>query len=118
MSPFKGFSENGESKSDEDFNNAQNAPGYGSGSDSAPVSGLQKELIAVDEVLARKMALVNGAIDEIGMTPFQWKLFFLNGFGYAVDSVCTIPSPIPTMLSADVDVDSSSSSVNPLRSQP
>jgi hypothetical protein len=87
MSPFKGFSDSGESKSDEDFNNANNAPGYGSGSDSAPVSGLQKELIAVDEVLARKMALVNGAIDEIGMTPFQWKLFFLNGFGYAVDSV-------------------------------
>lgn len=41
----------------------------------------------VDPILARKMALVNSAIDEIGMTPFQWKLFFLNGFGYAVDSV-------------------------------
>lgn len=42
---------------------------------------------AIDAVLARKMALVNSAIDEIGMTGFQWKLFFLNGFGYAVDSV-------------------------------
>jgi hypothetical protein len=41
----------------------------------------------IDPVLARKMTLVNNAIDEIGMTPFQWKLFFLNGFGYAVDSV-------------------------------
>jgi hypothetical protein len=41
----------------------------------------------IDPVLARKMTLVNDAIDEIGMTPFQWKLFFLNGFGYAVDSV-------------------------------
>jgi hypothetical protein len=40
-----------------------------------------------DPVLAKKMALVNQAIDDIGMTPFQWKLFFLNGFGYAVDSV-------------------------------
>lgn len=51
---------------------------------------LHKELIDTtkfDDVLARKMALVNAAIDEIGMTPFQWKLFFLNGFGYAVDSV-------------------------------
>src|ERR1700733_15251868 len=51
---------------------------------------LQKEVYnstAVDPVLAKKMALVNNAIDEIGMTPFQWKLFFLNGFGYAVDSV-------------------------------
>lgn len=42
---------------------------------------------AIDPVLAKKMFLVNEAIDEIGMTPFQWKLFFLNGFGYAVDSV-------------------------------
>ena len=41
----------------------------------------------IDPVLAKKMALINGAIEEIGMTPFQWKLFFLNGFGYAVDSV-------------------------------
>ena len=51
---------------------------------------LQKEVwdaSAVDPVLAKKMALVNDAIDEIGMTTFQWKLFFLNGFGYAVDSV-------------------------------
>lgn len=51
---------------------------------------LRKEVwdaTAVDHVLAKKMALVNNAIDEIGMTPFQWKLFCLNGFGYAVDSV-------------------------------
>jgi hypothetical protein len=41
----------------------------------------------IDPVLARKMALVNSAIDEMGMTSFQWKLLFLNGFGYAVDSV-------------------------------
>ncbi|KAL4871690.1 hypothetical protein BDV12DRAFT_205993 [Aspergillus spectabilis] len=53
-------------------------------------TGLQKELIAVDSVLAKKMELVNGAIDEIGMTPFQWKLFFLNGFGYAVDSLLVV----------------------------
>lgn len=53
-------------------------------------TGLQKELASVDQVLVRKMALVNGAIDEIGMTGFQWKLFFLNGFGYAVDSVLGI----------------------------
>lgn len=41
----------------------------------------------VDPVLANKMALINATIDEIGMTPFQWKLFVFNGFGYAVDSV-------------------------------
>ena len=55
---------------------------------------LQKEVFdatKLDPVLAKKMALVNKAIEEIGMTPFQWKLFFLNGFGYAVDSVSSHP---------------------------
>ena len=41
----------------------------------------------VDPVLNAKMHLVNDAIDEIGFTPYQWKLFVLNGFGYAVDSL-------------------------------
>lgn len=53
---------------------------------------LQKEIYdtsAIDPILAKKMALTNNAIDEIGMTPWQWKLFCLNGFGYAVDSVKT-----------------------------
>jgi hypothetical protein len=45
------------------------------------------DIKAIDPVLSRKMALVNTAIDQIGMTSFQWKLFYLNGFGYAVDSV-------------------------------
>lgn len=45
------------------------------------------DVYAIDPVLARKMALANKAIDEIGMTGFQWKMFYLNGFGYAVDSV-------------------------------
>jgi hypothetical protein len=52
------------------------------------------DLEAIDPVLSRKMALVNKAIDEIGMTSFQWKMFFLNGFGYAVDSVGTSRSPL------------------------
>ncbi|KGO40160.1 Major facilitator superfamily domain, general substrate transporter [Penicillium expansum] len=43
-----------------------------------------------DPVLARKLSLINTAIDKIGMTPFQWKLFFLNGFGYTVDSLLVI----------------------------
>ena len=57
---------------------------------------LEKEVFdvtQVDPVLAKKMALINQAIEEIGMTPFQWKLFFLNGFGYAVDSVRNASSP-------------------------
>jgi hypothetical protein len=40
-----------------------------------------------DKVLALKMHYVNNAIDEIGFTTYQLKLFFLNGFGYAVDSL-------------------------------
>ena len=40
-----------------------------------------------DETLAIKMQYVNNAIDEIGFTSYQLKLFFLNGFGYAVDSL-------------------------------
>ena len=49
-----------------------------------------KEVFSVDRidpVLQRKMALVNESIDNIGMAGFQWKMFVLNGFGYAVDSV-------------------------------
>lgn len=41
----------------------------------------------VDPVLNAKMHLVNNAIDEIGFTGYHWKLFVLNGFGYAVDSL-------------------------------
>ncbi|KAH8807724.1 major facilitator superfamily domain-containing protein [Xylogone sp. PMI_703] len=36
------------------------------------------------------MVLINNAVDEIGMTPFHWKLFFLNGFGYTVDSLLVV----------------------------
>lgn len=35
----------------------------------------------IDPVLSAKMHLVNDAIDEIGFTPYQAKLFCLNGFG-------------------------------------
>ncbi|OGE48394.1 hypothetical protein PENARI_c029G11366 [Penicillium arizonense] len=41
----------------------------------------------VDEALAAKMMLINDTIDEIGFTAHHWKLFCLNGFGYAVDSL-------------------------------
>jgi len=58
-------------------------------SDGASSDSIQEvfDIEAIDPVLSKKMALVNTAIDEIGMTSFQWKMFFLNGFGYAVDSV-------------------------------
>ncbi|KAF8863915.1 MFS general substrate transporter [Acephala macrosclerotiorum] len=44
----------------------------------------------VDPALNAKMHLVNNAIDEIGWTNYHWKLFVLNGFGYAVDSLCLL----------------------------
>lgn len=43
--------------------------------------------IQEDQVLAAKLQYVNRAIDEVGFTSYQMKLFFLNGFGYGVDSL-------------------------------
>jgi len=45
------------------------------------------QLESLDPALNAKMHLINNAIDEIGFTPYHWKLFVLNGFGYAVDSL-------------------------------
>ncbi|OBR05254.1 major facilitator superfamily transporter [Colletotrichum higginsianum IMI 349063] len=66
----------------------------------APVSDIEDSSISSakdilehegeDPVLARKMRLVNDANDQIGWTPFHWKLFVLNGFGYAVDSLIAL----------------------------
>ncbi|KAF2106446.1 major facilitator superfamily domain-containing protein [Lophiotrema nucula] len=47
-----------------------------------------------DPVLNAKMHLVNNAIDEIGFTRYQMKLFVLNGFGYAVDSLILLVQSI------------------------
>jgi MFS family permease len=59
-------------------------------------------LESVDPVLNAKMTLINNAIDEIGFTGYQWKLFFLNGFGYAVDSlILLIQSIIATYAAAE-----------------
>jgi MFS family permease len=44
----------------------------------------------LDPAMDMKMHLVNNAIDEIGWTNYHLKLFFLNGFGYAVDSMITL----------------------------
>ena len=56
----------------------------------------------VDPALNAKMHLVNDAIDEIGFTRYQWKLFLLNGFGYAVDSlILLIQSIIAPYASAE-----------------
>ncbi|KAK4098132.1 MFS general substrate transporter [Parathielavia hyrcaniae] len=68
----------------------------GGGGDVSERSNLDEEslkgqdvlsLQGLDPALNRKMHLVNNAIDELGWTPYHTKLFFLNGFGYAVDSL-------------------------------
>ncbi|KAI9739696.1 MAG: hypothetical protein M1834_006415 [Cirrosporium novae-zelandiae] len=48
----------------------------------------------IDPALNAKMHVVNDAIDEIGWTTWQLKLFFLNGFGYAVDSLIILVQSI------------------------
>lgn len=51
---------------------------------------LKKDLTVLEEgdaVLARKMYLVNNAIDEIGFTWFHFKIFCIAGFGYAADTL-------------------------------
>ncbi|KND94228.1 putative MFS-type transporter PB1E7.08c [Tolypocladium ophioglossoides CBS 100239] len=53
----------------------------------------------LDPALNMKMHLVNNAIDEIGWTPYHLKLFFLNGFGYAVDSMILLFQSIITQQS-------------------
>ncbi|KAF5662566.1 synaptic vesicle transporter SV2 [Fusarium circinatum] len=41
----------------------------------------------IDPVLDAKMRLISKTMDEIGWTNMHVKLFFLNGFGYAADSL-------------------------------
>lgn len=72
------------------------ANGVSSDEDSIDLNKEIYDSTAIDPVLAKKMALANSALDEIGMTGFQWKLFYLNGFGYAVDSVRRCPPHFPT----------------------
>ncbi|KAM0268143.1 hypothetical protein ACHAPA_005225 [Fusarium lateritium] len=68
----------------------QNGPRYGTIDVKV---GTQRDLLDLqdlDPAFNEKMRLVNNAIDEIGWTPYHMKLFFLNGFGYAVDSMITL----------------------------
>ncbi|KAF1947180.1 membrane transporter [Clathrospora elynae] len=64
--------------------------GYDDNDDTTSSLGYKNDILQLehmDPVLNAKMHLVNNAIDEIGFTRYQWKLFVLNGFGYAVDSL-------------------------------
>lgn len=50
----------------------------------------------LDPTLDAKINLVNAAINEIGMTPFQWKMFCLTGFGYFIANMIYIAQAIIT----------------------
>lgn len=43
--------------------------------------------LGADEVYENKVAIMNEALIDIGMGPFQWKVFALTGFGWFVDNV-------------------------------
>nr|QFR37114.1 MFS transporter [Cyberlindnera americana] len=47
------------------------------------------DLTSQDPALTAKIHLINDALDEIGFTWYHFKLFCLNGMGYAVDSQLT-----------------------------
>lgn len=81
------FSNKSETSAKEEKKVPQNAEYAASERESSTTVDAVIDVKRFDPVLARKMALVNEAIDEIGMSSFQWKLLLLNGFGYAVDSV-------------------------------
>lgn len=57
------------------------------------------DLESDDDALAKKLRLINNALDEIGFTPYHLKLFFLNGMGYATDSqLLTLESSVRTFI--------------------
>lgn len=43
--------------------------------------------VGADLVYERKVAVMNRALIDIGMGPFQWKVFAMTGFGWFVDNV-------------------------------
>lgn len=40
-----------------------------------------------DHIYERKVAVMNQALIDMGMGPFQWQIFALTGFGWFVDNV-------------------------------
>ncbi|CDK25315.1 unnamed protein product [Kuraishia capsulata CBS 1993] len=62
-------------------------------------NGNDMDALGNDVVLDKKMFLINDAIDEIGFTWYQFKIFCLAGFGYSADSQLTlIPSTVQSFV--------------------
>jgi hypothetical protein len=41
-----------------------------------------------DAAYEAKITILNEALIDIGMGPFQWKIFLTTGFGWFIDNVC------------------------------
>lgn len=41
-----------------------------------------------DAAYEAKITILNEALIDIGMGPFQWKIFATTGFGWFIDNVC------------------------------
>lgn len=44
-----------------------------------------------DAVYEAKISVLNEALIDIGMGPFQWKMFMMTGFGWFLDQVRNFP---------------------------
>ncbi|KAG9199475.1 hypothetical protein G6514_008438 [Epicoccum nigrum] len=83
--------ENSPTKNDEvdhSSNDVQSVPSL----DHAPQSVLEDG--ALDPVYAAKARVLNEAIQEIGMGRYQWQLFVVIGFGWAMDNLWPISTSL------------------------
>lgn len=76
-----------EKKKNETFTSISTPPDFDKEQKKPASSGLEDLHILIEgnDILAQKMTLINDALDEIGYTPYHWKLFFLTGLGYSAD---------------------------------
>lgn len=51
--------------------------------------------VGKDYLYEKKVSIMNQALIDIGMGPFQWKVFAMTGFGWFVDNVRALFSPRP-----------------------
>ncbi len=58
------------------------------------------DLSTIDPTLQKEIHLLNSAIDEMGLNSYTWRLFMLNWFGYAVDSLIIVVQVIVSLQSS------------------
>ncbi|KAL2783585.1 major facilitator superfamily domain-containing protein [Aspergillus keveii] len=60
----------------------------------------------VDEVYEREVSILNAALIDLGMRPFQWRIFALTGLGWFIDNfwmqaITIISAPVQVEFSVD-----------------